>query len=330
MDIYISVCLTVLLLALCPAFKATLDPCIPGAHKELHRGKYRGTLCPYNFDKPVCDKQIEEGWYKVQGLNGPLKMPDSFSKLDVCGTNLPIWLNGSHPTEDDGTVHREGCIPTATSSCFKVVNITIKLCPGFFVYYLTPTSSCPIAYCFGADEECPPFDPCDYEYEHSVIENENGDRSSMCTTDGDPYCDDKIENGWYAIHSSNGYQRISSNCPNYSSCKTKSPIWINGSIPTIQDDIVTNKACVRDDRSCCSHMFDVEMKNCSSYVVYKLSTVPCFQRYCTDDKTECPIANISSSGNSTENGVTSKYYQGMFIFLVESIMLLVQYIYQRN
>ncbi|KAK3593673.1 hypothetical protein CHS0354_013569 [Potamilus streckersoni] len=70
------------------------DPCMDGQHKELHRGKYRGTMCPFNPQKPVCDRNIKAGWYKVMGEYGPLQMPDTNVRVSYCGTNYPIWMNG--------------------------------------------------------------------------------------------------------------------------------------------------------------------------------------------------------------------------------------------
>ncbi|KAL3872405.1 hypothetical protein ACJMK2_040332 [Sinanodonta woodiana] len=293
---------------------------------ELYRGKYRGTKCPFNNTKPVCDKNIQEGWYKVKGLNGFLQMPESRIDVGLCGTNYPIWLNGSHPTDHGNETELKGCITDADSYCSPSQNITVKVkkCSTFHVYHLVQTKICQTAYCFGIDEPCPPFDPCGV-YEHRELSNLNGDRSSMCPTVERPKSDEALEQGWRTIRGSSGSQVISSHCPDYYSCNTQYPVWINGSIPTEEEDIVQREACVRNETVCCAERFNVFVKNCSSHIVYNLRPTQAAQRYCTDDQIKCtstPTTPDEEDKTPTYNGTGIKLCGKHFMFVPLAMTML--------
>ena len=51
----------------------------------------------------MCDNQLAEGWYRFVGAAGT-KMPTTRVPAYRCGTHWSGWLNGSHPTVEDGEV----------------------------------------------------------------------------------------------------------------------------------------------------------------------------------------------------------------------------------
>lgn len=87
----------------------------------------------------------------------PEQCPDKMS----CGTIVPIWMNGTHPTEADGIVQRNACAnfdsgdPAGSSCCRHTLEIGVKNCTDFYVYLLKPAPSCPMAYCAGSRAPCP-------------------------------------------------------------------------------------------------------------------------------------------------------------------------------
>ena len=72
-----------------------------------------------------------------------------------CGTVVPVWLNGTHPSVADGMVSRQACANFETGSsvvhkcCEHSLQIGVKNCKDYYVYYLKATPSCPISYCAG-------------------------------------------------------------------------------------------------------------------------------------------------------------------------------------
>lgn len=55
---------------------------------------------------------------------------------------------GTLPTEDDGNVGREACVQTENSMCKESVDLEIRNCGGYYIYFLqeTPANS---SFCFG-------------------------------------------------------------------------------------------------------------------------------------------------------------------------------------
>lgn len=72
-----------------------------------------------------------------------------------CGTQAPVWINGTHPDVTEGIVQRTSCAnygsdrPLYGPCCDIEIDIEIKNCGSFYVYHLSPTDSCPISYCGG-------------------------------------------------------------------------------------------------------------------------------------------------------------------------------------
>lgn len=98
----------------------------------------------------ICDRALVWGWYRFTSYVG-YKMPTSKVDPKHCGTNHPIWMKGLHPTQSEGTVDRIACINffDMMDGCFTSLNIRVRNCGGYLVYYLGPTYSCSLAYCAG-------------------------------------------------------------------------------------------------------------------------------------------------------------------------------------
>ncbi|XP_021376208.1 pancreatic secretory granule membrane major glycoprotein GP2-like [Mizuhopecten yessoensis] len=95
---------------------------------------------------PICDDKLIPGWYAFEySASIPTSCPQTFS----CGTLLPVWMNGSHPSATEGPVTRKMCVNAGfdTSCCSSKFDIGVKNCGTFMIYYLNPTPGCPIAYC---------------------------------------------------------------------------------------------------------------------------------------------------------------------------------------
>ncbi|CAH1277297.1 UMOD [Branchiostoma lanceolatum] len=60
------------------------------------------------IDDLICDNLLSPGWYRFVANTGG-KMPETCVDQFHCGTQVPIWLNGAHPT-DYNAVTLDGCI----------------------------------------------------------------------------------------------------------------------------------------------------------------------------------------------------------------------------
>ena len=100
---------------------------------------------------PLCDRGLRWGWYRFTSFAGA-KMPEKKVPENHCGTQAPIWLDGSHPTKKGENVARRACVNVldiAADGCYDSFNINIINCGDYFVYYLRPPWYCAVAYCAG-------------------------------------------------------------------------------------------------------------------------------------------------------------------------------------
>ncbi|XP_059411027.1 pancreatic secretory granule membrane major glycoprotein GP2-like [Carassius carassius] len=96
-----------------------------------------------------CDQSVTwSGWYRlfINGLSA--QIPDTCVAQYSCGTNIPLWIRGGHPTVQDGVVTRDVCGHWKSYCCYYgSYPIKVKACPGsYYVYELVSPTKCS-AYC---------------------------------------------------------------------------------------------------------------------------------------------------------------------------------------
>ncbi|XP_021378825.1 uncharacterized protein LOC110466572 isoform X3 [Mizuhopecten yessoensis] len=89
----------------------------------------------------------EGQWYRVESQH-MLNNVSFIHELKACGTVFPIYLNGSLPQRQDGIVDRVVCTVGFGSLCQHPMNIKIKMCRDFSVYFLKRPASTSSAFCF--------------------------------------------------------------------------------------------------------------------------------------------------------------------------------------
>ncbi|XP_068103344.1 uromodulin-like [Hyperolius riggenbachi] len=102
-----------------------------------------------------CDSGLR-GWYRFKGAYDQ-QIPENCVSGYSCGTEKPMWMNGSHPSLSDGIVNRTACASWNGDCCYWSNTISVKMCPGgFYVYKLegTPYSRCYSAYCTESNYNC--------------------------------------------------------------------------------------------------------------------------------------------------------------------------------
>ena len=97
----------------------------------------------------ACDRSLGPAWFRFLGYAGT-KMPTSPVPAIRCGTDSPGWLNGAHPTVSDGVVIRQACFAWFGNNCKWAINIRVRNCGDYFVYYFNgtpPKHRCKLRYC---------------------------------------------------------------------------------------------------------------------------------------------------------------------------------------
>lgn len=274
---------------------AAFNPCDDGNHFLLPNAGRRGTACKRTRDTSICDRYVETGankWYKVLGHDdkSPRKMAELVAGMFHCGTDYPLYLSkGSHPVLDGTMVTTNACMHVGSNTCKQQYPVQIMKCGTFFLYNLSRPNSCDIAYCFGENEICSKPDPC--EEKNRLTLPVSGDRSTSCKDQSLKLCDSVLRNSWYRPMKNNFDVQMASSCVERHSCGTEQPIWLKGTEPTLAEKTVDMKACVtmgKSEACSCDMEIDIQVRNCSSYLVYNLSSTPiCPQRYCFGNTGQC-------------------------------------------
>ena len=93
-----------------------------------------------------CDRNLTAGWYRFNSTAGS-KMPTYCISKNRCNTHASGWLDGTHPTSQEGIVNRTVCFNWKSKCCNWKTSIRVRNCGLFFVYYLTKASVCYLRYC---------------------------------------------------------------------------------------------------------------------------------------------------------------------------------------
>ena len=93
-----------------------------------------------------CDKNIVETWYRFTGDAGNA-MPTKCVPIKRCRTQATGWLNGMHPTPQEGNVSLDACFHWQTDCCEYRVPVKVRNCGLFYVYYLKKPPLCELRYC---------------------------------------------------------------------------------------------------------------------------------------------------------------------------------------
>ncbi|XP_052063239.1 uncharacterized protein LOC127702954 isoform X1 [Mytilus californianus] len=131
------------------------------------------------------------------------------------------------------------------------------------------------------------------------IENEEK-RSSSYIYDFDTdiaISDDVLQEGWYRIISRSGTD-MPTEPPATFRCGTWYPIWLNGSLPSVDDGVVTRKVCTRTFTDFCEDFWNIDIKNCTDFYVYNLKTSKrAKSAYCFGTGgVQCPMGESSYNG----------------------------------
>ncbi|XP_035689701.1 uncharacterized protein LOC118424994 [Branchiostoma floridae] len=255
---------------------------------------------------------LTEGWYRFTGPAGNL-MPTASPGLNHCGTAVPVWLNGPHPTFPDGVVTRQACGFFFGEVCHYSWDIQVAACPaGFYVYYLMPPPQCNIAYCVENGDDPPVVTtaatttttptttttaettttkattvPCD---QYSVLDD---DWRSVTNSGSDRHCDRPgyqdstgLTEGWYRFTGTAGNQMPTAAPGSTHLCGTFAPVWLNGAHPAVADGVVTRQACAyRDSNYPCAWRWDIQVAACPGgfYVYHLIPTPTCNLGYCVEN-----------------------------------------------
>ena len=115
-------------------------------YKKLSDANRRSSYPTPPSGPVLCDGQLPEEWYRFVRAAGT-KMPTTRVPAFRCGTDWSGWLDGAHPTVEDGEVSRKVCFSDRLYGCRYSNNIYVKNCGHYFIYKLMAPRACDTRYC---------------------------------------------------------------------------------------------------------------------------------------------------------------------------------------
>ena len=128
-------------------------------------------------------------------------------------------------------------------------------------------------------------------------------------------CDSTVikDGDWYRFQSEAGGE-LPTTVPDLNTCGTFSPIWMNGSHPTVREGKVNRQACVYLLHTLpigCGKSYNIGVVNCSGYYVYQLRDPgQCDAAYCAGK------SEHFSCSNNIKHVLSDVVFKGSNVFLL--------------
>jgi len=102
------------------------------------------------------------------------------------------------------------------------------------------------------------------------------------TQAGKGKCDYKLQ-GWHRFQGAAG-TKMATKSPGFKKCGGDYPAWLNDAHPTVAEGTVRRRVCINKHNVECKEQSFVDVKNCTSYYVYKFyAYFDCDFRHCGTD-----------------------------------------------
>ena len=98
---------------------------------------------------------------------------------------------------------------------------------------------------------------------------------------GGKKCDRNLTEDWYRFSAGAGTSIATKCISKGQRYGTDLPGWMDGARPTVDEGVVSRKVCFSGYQNCCYRHIMINVRNCSSFFVYRLKPVQvCHSRYC--------------------------------------------------
>ena len=102
----------------------------------------------YDSDDYKSDQYLTEGWYRFVTRRHMNTNCGNRYCNNYCNTQYIGWLNGDHPSVEDGVVSQQVCFSYSGCSCsYYTYYIKVLNCCSFYVHKLKPTPTCNLRNC---------------------------------------------------------------------------------------------------------------------------------------------------------------------------------------
>ncbi|XP_053385221.1 oncoprotein-induced transcript 3 protein-like [Mercenaria mercenaria] len=124
---------------------------------------------------------------------------------------------------------------------------------------------------------------------------------------------------WYRYTGTDeGY--LTNACPEDFQCGSYSQIWLNDSLPDVNEGETLKSVCIRKKNSCCAAKTTIRAKNCTDFVIYFIIPVPDCANYCYEAPKEDPA--LSSNKDPICDGDVESFPALVWIIIISLGLLL--------
>ncbi|XP_061167161.1 uncharacterized protein LOC133176006 isoform X2 [Saccostrea echinata] len=176
----------------------------------------------------------------------------------------------------------------------KSQSLTIKITTLFCIVSIDVTDA-------GRMWFCKSDDPC--KEANTTAPYQPKLRAKNCQFNKTPYCDRFITPGWYRFKDD-----MLNHPPDLFECGAVYPYWLNGTLPSKQDEEVDRTACKVGFRKKCTRQVTITIRHCGSFNAYCLPYLgACSERYCFGERdAACDQTTPNSPRTATPPTVTKR------------------------
>ncbi|CAF4229083.1 unnamed protein product [Rotaria sp. Silwood2] len=260
-------------------------------------------------------------WIRFIGESGT-QLSTSPTNPNQCGTQVTGWYSGRMPFASETITDGRVCFSWENNICQWSKTISITNCGSFYIYKLTMPPLCAARYCTNTQNiitttstttttttsittttttNTAIISPQCHTY--AIIDDPSRSYSLQCDQDNPAFSTPN----WFRFIGTGGTQ-IPTSIANPDQCGTNAAGWYSGIMPAVSGTTANGTVCYSWGGSPCSWSNDIQVTNCGSFYVYKLSKPPiCSARYCTDT----PVATSTTPTTSittTTSTLSSQCY----------------------
>ena len=86
-----------------------------------------------------------KSWFAFNGSAGDL-IATSCVASNHCGTSVPGWMLGRHPSVVEGVVRRSACFSQKQQCCMYSLSMRVRNCSSFYVYKMDSMPSLSVSF----------------------------------------------------------------------------------------------------------------------------------------------------------------------------------------
>ena len=124
-------------------------------YKLLTNPNRKTTFSSQIMEQWKCDKSGSSGtspdwqgpgWYRISPSIGT-KIPTSPTKQYHCGHQASGWISGGSTPGLGQMIDAKACFSWAGDNCYRKINVRIRNCKDYFLYFLPDIPDCYASYC---------------------------------------------------------------------------------------------------------------------------------------------------------------------------------------